>query len=86
MSYIASAPQSRGSQARHLARPPPPHSSVKITLVPSLLNVAECQYAKPLSVTTSSLCGLYGSVISNKIPLPEHAPAAIFAEGKTVIS
>ena len=25
---------------------PPPHSSVKITLVPSLLNVAECQYEK----------------------------------------
>ena len=44
MSYIASAPQSNGSHALQRALPPPPHSSVKITFVPSLLNVAECQY------------------------------------------
>ena len=86
MSYIASAPQSNGSHARHLARPPPPHSSVKITFVPSLLKVAECQYAKPTSVTTSSLSGLYGSEISNKIPFPEQAPAARLADGNTVMS
>ena len=59
---------------------------MKITFVPSLLKVAECQYAKPVSVTTSSLLGLYGSVISKRIPFPEHAPAAIFKDGKTVIS
>ena len=29
--------------ARHLGRPPPPHSSVNSTLVASLLKVAECQ-------------------------------------------
>ena len=83
---MASAPQSSGSHALHLALPPPPHSSVKITLVPSLLKVAECQYAKPISVTTSNLFGLYGSEISKSIPFPEQAPAAIFADGKTVIS
>jgi hypothetical protein len=57
-----------------------------MTFVPSLLKVAECQYAKPTSVTTSILLGLYGSEISNNIPFPEHAPAARFADGNTVIS
>ena len=52
---------------------------MKITLVPSLLKVAECQYAKPTSDTTSNLFGLYGSVISNKIPLPE--PVEAYAAG-----
>ena len=86
MSYIALAPQSNGSHALHLALPPPPHSSVKTILVPSLLNVAECQYAKPVSVTTSNLVGLYGSLISKSMPFPEHAPAAMFKEGNTVMS
>ena len=86
MSYTAFAPQFNGSHALHLGLPPPPHSSVKTTFVPSLLNVAECQYAKPVSETTSNLFGLYGSEISNNIPLPEQAPAAKFAEGNTVIS
>ena len=40
---IALAPHSFLSVARHFGCPPPPHSSVKRTLVPSLLNVAECQ-------------------------------------------
>ena len=43
MSKIALAPQFGRSVARQRGRVPPPHSSVKITLVPSLLNVAECQ-------------------------------------------
>ena len=43
---IASAPHSFGSVARHFGWPPPPHSSEKSTFVPSLLNVAECQYEK----------------------------------------
>src|SRR4029453_15141490 len=54
MSKIASAPHDGGSEARHRGRVPPPHSSVKITLVPSLLNVAECQKAKFLSTAWSS--------------------------------
>ena len=43
MSKIALAPQFSWSIARQRGRVPPPHSSVKITLVPSLLNDAECQ-------------------------------------------
>ena len=46
MSKIASPPHWRWSVARQRAAVPPPHSSVKMTLLPSLLNVAECQYAK----------------------------------------
>ncbi|PYR73990.1 MAG: hypothetical protein DMF86_19280 [Acidobacteria bacterium] len=65
---------------------PPPHSSVKITLVPSLLNVAECQYAKFLSVTWSRRTGWTGSEISSRMPLPEHAPAASPISGNTVMS
>jgi hypothetical protein len=42
MSKIASAPQLAIGRAA-ARRVPPPHSSVKITFVPSLLNVAECQ-------------------------------------------
>ena len=42
-SKMALAPHSFRSVARHLGAPPPPHSSEKSTLVPSLLNVAECQ-------------------------------------------
>ena len=76
MSKIASAPQLSGSLARQRGRVPPPHSSVKITFVPSLLNVAECQYAKFLSLTASSRTGWTGSRMSIRIPLPAHAPAA----------
>jgi hypothetical protein len=39
----ALAPQSRLSVARHRAPTPPPHSSVKSSVLASLLNVAECQ-------------------------------------------
>jgi hypothetical protein len=30
--------------------------------------------------------GLIGSEMSNRMPLPEQAPAAIFSSGKTVMS
>ena len=33
----------RLQERQHFGAPPPPHSSEKSTLVPSLLNVAECQ-------------------------------------------
>ncbi len=76
MSKIASAPQLGGSVARQRGRVPPPHSSVKTTFVPSLLKVAECQYAKFLSATASIRTGCDGSEMSSRMPLPEHAPAA----------
>ena len=56
----------------------PPHSSVKMTLVPSLLKVAECQYAKPGSTTASIRCGFSGSEISNRIPLPAQSTNRLF--------
>ncbi len=65
---------------------PPPHSSVKMTLVPSLLNVAECQYAKFGSITASMRTGLAGSLMSIRMPLPSHAPAASPISGYAVMS
>src|SRR5207247_10003082 len=73
---IASAPHSGLSVARHLGCPPPPHSSEKRSLVPSLLNVAECQYAKFESDTASIRLGLATSPLSNRMPYPPHAPPA----------
>ena len=40
---IMLAPQVAGSSARQRGLVPPPHSSVKTTLSPALLKVAECQ-------------------------------------------
>jgi hypothetical protein len=86
MSKMALAPHSIGSVARQRGRVPPPHSSVKTIFVPSLLNVAECQYAKLLSTTASSRFGFTGSLMSSRMPLPEHAPAASPTSGYTVMS
>src|SRR5688572_19233249 len=86
MSKIAFAPQAGRSVDRHRGRVPPPHSSVKITFVPSLLNVAECQNAKFLSDTSWMRTGFIGSEMSRRIPLPEQAPAARPTSGKTVMS
>jgi energy-coupling factor transporter ATP-binding protein EcfA2 len=38
-----------------------------------------------VSVTTSSRLGLKGSAMSKMMPFPEHAPAASFSAGKTVM-
>ena len=65
---------------------PPPHSSVKITLVPSLLNVAECQYEKFGSATASIRTGFTGSEMSTRRPLPWHAPARSPISGNAVTS
>ena len=46
-----------------LAAPPPPHSSVKRSVVALLLNVAECQKAKFESATACSLTGCTGSLM-----------------------
>src|SRR6185436_5488349 len=86
MLKIASAPQFGGSITRQRGRVPPPHSSEKSTFVPSLLKVAECQYAKFLSVTASRRFGFTGSEMSSRMPLPPHAPAASPTAGYTVMS
>src|SRR5690242_18436961 len=65
---------------------PPPHSSLNNTLVPSLLKVAECQYAKFGSITAAMRFGFAGSLISRSIPFPEHAPAAMLSALNTVMS
>src|SRR4051794_34379897 len=70
----ASAPHSLGSVARHLAWPPPPHSSENRILVPVLLNVAECQYEKFESETAATRTGCAGSRMSSRKPYPSHAP------------
>jgi hypothetical protein len=59
---------------------------VKITFVPSLLKVAECQNAKLGSITSSIRTGLTGSEMSIRIPLPWQAPAASPTAGNAVMS
>ncbi|NIP59431.1 MAG: hypothetical protein GWO00_16155, partial [Gemmatimonadetes bacterium] len=71
---------------RQRGAPPPPHSSVKTTFEPSLLKVAECQYAKLGSATAERRTGFTGSVMSRRIPFPEHAPAASPISGYAVMS
>ena len=65
---IASAPHSRGSVERHFGCIPPPHSSEKRTLLPSLLKVAECQYEKLESAAALRRTGCAGSLMSSSRP------------------
>ena len=83
---MAFAPQVAGSLARQRGDDPPPHSSVKMTTSPSLLNVAECQYAKFGSETSATRVGFTGSEMSSRIPFPEHAPPASPIPGYAVMS
>ena len=65
-----------------VAAPPPPSSSVKTTLVPALLKVAECQNAKfVVSLTFSVTTGCSRSEMSNRMPSPMQAPAAMSFSG-----
>ena len=65
-----------------MAAPPPPSSSVKTTLVASLLKVAECQNAKfSVSRTVVMTFGLVRSEMSNSAPSPMQAPAAMSFSG-----
>src|SRR5918999_3626566 len=81
------APLAAPIVALQVGAPPPPSSSVKTTLVPALLKVAECQNAKLVSSRTmSSTCGFSRSEMSHSTPSPMHAPAARFLSGKTVMS
>jgi hypothetical protein len=53
-----------------------------MTLVPSLLNVAECQNAKfTLSCTVVMMRGFSRSEMSNSTPSPMQAPAARSFDG-----
>ncbi len=55
---------------------------MKTTLVPALLNVAECQNAKfVVSRTTSVTTGCARSEMSSRMPSPMHAPAARSFDG-----
>src|SRR5438046_8641891 len=62
---IASAPHSYLSVARQRGCKPPPHSSVNRILVPSLLNVAECQNEKFESATAPIRVGFATSRMSS---------------------
>src|SRR6188768_2649195 len=86
MSKMASAPQDSRSVLRQRGATPPPHSSLNNTLVPSLLNVAECQYANASSDAASRRTGCTGSEMSSRMPLPEQAPAASPSDGYVVMS
>src|SRR5829696_8812333 len=86
MENSALAPHSLGSVARHFAALPPPHSSLNRILLPSLLNVAECQYEKFESATWSTRRGFTGSLMSRRNPYPSHAPPASPIAGYTVMS
>src|SRR5687767_14177990 len=84
---MASAPLVEGTLARHSAATPPPSSSVKMTLVPALLNVAECQNAKlTVSRTRVITLGDSGRLMSSRMPSPMHAPAAMSFFGYAVMS
>ena len=84
---MPSAPRVGPTSSLQVAAPPPPSSSVKTTLVPDVLNVAECQNAKfAVSVTRSMTLGATGLVMSMMMPSPMQAPAAIFLAGKAVMS
>ena len=55
---------------------------MKTTLVPALLNVAECQNAKfSVSRTGSVTTGCSRSEMSIRMPSPMQAPAAMSFEG-----
>ena len=73
---IASAPHSGLSVARHFGAPPPPHSSENRIFVPSLLNVAECQYEKFVSPAASRRTGFWTLLMSSSRPYPPQAPPA----------
>ena len=75
---MASAPRFGPTASLQVAAPPPPSSSVKTTLVPALLNVAECQNAKFVGVPDPVVItrGASRLEMSSRMPSPMQAPAA----------
>src|SRR6188474_2493947 len=86
MSNTASPPHIGGWIDWHIGCVPPPHSSEKRSLVPSLLKVAECQNANAGSATSSNRFGFVTLRVSSNKPLPEHAPPSSEWNGKLVTS
>ncbi len=80
------APFSGPTVGLQVGAPPPPSSSVKTTLVASLLNVAECQNAKLSSRTFSVTTGFSRSEMSSRMPSPMQAPAMMSLLGYAVRS
>ena len=79
---MPSAPLSGPVVGLQVGEPPPPSSSVKTTLVPVLLKVAECQKAKfVVSRTCSVTTGCSRSEMSIRMPSPMQAPAAMSLAG-----
>src|SRR6186997_304237 len=82
----ASDPHSYLSVERQRGWLPPPHSSLNSILVPSLLNVAECQNDMLGSATSAMRTGFTGSLMSSSKPRPPHAPPARPISEYTVMS
>ena len=72
---VGAAGAGRSRRCRWRA-PPPPSSSVKTTLVPRSLKVAECQNAKLRCPDPVEDLGRSGSEMSIRMPSPMQAPAA----------
>src|SRR5512139_2657109 len=84
---MPSAPLFGPTVGLQVGEPPPPSSSVKTTLVPALLKVAECQNAKfSVSRTCSVTTGCSRSEMSSRMPSPMQAPAAMSLLGYAVMS
>src|SRR5678815_337308 len=69
MSNTALPPHMGGCVDWHIGCVPPPHSSENSSLVPSLLNVAECQNANAGSATSSNRFGFVTLRVSSNRPV-----------------
>ena len=80
-------PSSIMLDAWHIGPVPPPHSSVWISFLPSLLKAAVCRPWKLfVSVSASSRTGFSGFVMSTRMECVEQAAASRFSAGYAVTS
>ena len=75
-----------GSVRRQRGCDPPPHSSSKISLEPSLFQRAECQNEKFGSEMAATRFGLAGLRMSSRMPTRVQAPAARPISGNAEMS